>query len=227
MEERISSCEIKISEKADKVDLVQLTSKIKNLENKLGEYSNQLLKLNHKIDLTRFEPYEKAKRVTNIVIRGIPETGSVEEDRLRVSLALAEVGCAEVLPTDVTRLGELSSETSYTSLKTDSTQGNLPYYRPIRCTLNSRQERNKVLKNGKNIRQSKLEDFDVKKVFFVPDQTPLERADDKALRDLLKSKRENYPDKKFMIKNKQVMEIATTEFTQGLSHRQASWSHKN
>ena len=48
--------------------------------------------------------------------------------------------------------------------------------------------------------------FDPKKVFFIPDQTALERDDDIRLRKKLKEMRDRSPGKQYIIKGKKIVE---------------------
>ena len=113
-------------------------------------------------------------------------------------------------PTQEEQAGEASQDTNTQDLTGDgaaSAEVARPLARPLRVTLSSGLNKSKILKNAKNIRKSKSTQFDPLKIFIVPDQTALEREDDLKLRKKLQSKREQYPEKKFIIKNRQVQEI--------------------
>ena len=87
----------------------------------------------------------------------------------------------------------------------DSAAASVPA-RPIKCILNSSDDKGKLLRNAKKIRESNTTRFNKNKVFFVPDQTSLEREDDLELRDSLRKKRQAFPDKQFIIRRRKVVE---------------------
>ena len=208
---RLTKCEENIEKKAEKSEVDSLKATVINQDDRIEGLLKDISTLNRKLDLVRFEPFEKAKRKNNIVIRGLPETGNSDEDKAKVAVALAEVGCAAIIPNDVARLGELKKKETVVEGADASPLPSDFIPRPIRCTLSSTDEKAQILKNGKKIRNSKSDLFDPKKIFFVPDQTALERADDVKLREQLRLKRIEFPDKSFMIKNRKVIDITATE----------------
>ena len=165
-EERITKCEKNIENKVDKETVNQLYEKVKILEEKLMSHTTDISNLGHKIDLVRFEPYEKAKRVTNLIIHGIPETGSADQDKLVVSMALADVDCADILPNDLTRLGKLKPR-SDNAASNSSSQNEMA--RPIRISLSSRDEKLNVLKKmAKKLESQNLVTLTQKKFSLCP-----------------------------------------------------------
>ena len=98
----------------------------------------------------------------------------------------------------------------------------MPPSRPVRCTLASTDEKAKILKSGKLIRNSNTDLFNPKTIFFVPDQTYLERQDDTKLRKALKKKREDFPNKTFTIKSRKIIEIEEKNSNSTPSSPQAS-----
>ena len=145
------------------------------------------------------------KRRKNIVIRGLPELEQSDDenhDNKLTKVLLNEIGCGEITTMSITRLGKKIASA-------DSTE-NRVIARPLRVSLSSVDDKNKILKCGKKIRNSETTLFDPKKIFVIPDQTALEREDDVALRKKLHSKRESFPDKTFIIRSRQIIEIDPT-----------------
>lgn len=206
-EERLLKIEESVKTKADKTELDNTRSKIDTLEDQIKGLNHDISTLNHRINLVRFEPIEKNKRRNNIVIRGLPELQQSDnenenQDKKLTEVLLNEIGCGNITTTSITRLGKKVPNT-------DSTENRM-LARPLRVCLSSADDKNKILKCGKKIRNSSTELFDPKKIFVIPDQTALEREDDIALRKQLQAKRDHFPDKTFIIRSRQIIEINPT-----------------
>merc|ERR1712208_147602 len=78
--------------------------------------------------------------------------------------------------------------------------------RPIRLVLPDTEHKFKILKNAKKIRNSSTDKFHCKKVFFIPDQTALEREDDVELIKKLEIMKNRHQGKHFIIKGKKIIE---------------------
>ena len=222
-DDRLSKCETDILAKADKTDLDELSAKNKTLESKVTALQNDISKLESKIQLVRFEPAEKLKRKNNIVIRGLPETYDQTQDNDLVRFALSEIDCSDIIPIEISRLGKKPATQTATNNEqtqngvspnqnqppsTDTVNGpelTRPPARPVRCILLSSDQKSKILQNGKKIRNSVTIRYDPKKVFFIPDQTQLERDDDIKLRKKLKEMRDRSPTKQYSIKGKKII----------------------
>ena len=216
-ETRLDKCEGDIATKADKSDLDTLATANKKLEEKIVGLQRDISTLGSKLNLVRFEPYEKEKRKSNIVIRGLPETGSETEDRDLVKFALSEINCETIIPAEVSRLGKMPAKPSTeenANAPGDQAIAAAPAgrggtrvpSRPVRCVLLNSDEKKQILQNGKQVRNSVTIRYDPKKVFFIPDQTKLEREDDWILREKLRKSRAENPDKHYIIKGKKVVE---------------------
>ena len=235
VEHRLKSCESILDKKADSAKVNHLVDKVNNLEKTVEDLVAKNKELTKKLNLVRFEPFERAKRAKNVVIRGIPESGSVEQDKIVVSMALAEVGCADVEPIEVSRIGESITDNQNVTASSASAANHKHsnVSRPIRCALTSLEDKSKVLQNAKKIRHSKLDYYDSKKVFIVPDRTALQRADDLELRNKLKLKREQFPNKHFVINRRNVVEVDPRTRPQDIPQRftrlgsRTYWSQHN
>ena len=225
-DERLKKVEESVQVKADKTELDVTKTKVTTLEADLAGLKKDISVLNHRINLVRFEPHEKIKRKNNVVFRGLPESEeSTDEnsDDLLAKHVLDEIGCSDIIPLETTRLGKKITATD-TGASADSVNRNpgpgaelgqengdgvvtpRVIARPLRVCLNSSEDKSKVLKNGKLIRHSKTNQLDPKRVFIVPDQTALEREDDKVLRTKLQAKREAHPNNTFIIRSRQIQE---------------------
>ena len=155
---RLDICEKKVELKADKSEVDKLSAYTKTLEDKIKGFQQDISKLNRNLNLVRFEPAEKIKRKNNIVIRGLPELDNKDEDTALISLALAEIDCADIQPSDIRRLGDKNVRPFTSSNESDEedeqkvgAQAAPPRIlaRPVRCILNSVEEKAKILKKCK------------------------------------------------------------------------------
>ena len=162
-EERLTTCENKLENKAEKMYVENLEQRIISLESKLANHVVEISKLEKKVELVRFEPYEKEKRAKNVIFHGIPETGIVERDRFIISSALADLGCQNISPEEVTRLGDHTKKAQVDVHETFSAKSQDQKVRPIRISLKSKSDKSDILRNSKNIRKSRSKFFDPKK----------------------------------------------------------------
>ena len=136
--------------------------------------------------------------------------------------ALSEIECENIVPIDITRLGSIKPvavdpavlDTSLNGAGSDLTQHDMSVDRagtnvpdrPVRCVLQNSIEKSQILRNATKMRNSVTIRYNLLKIFFIPDQTKLERDDDKELRTKLQNMKARNPDKQYMIKNKRVVE---------------------
>jgi hypothetical protein len=122
--------------------------------------------INVKLQEDREEREEIDRRRLNIIIHGLKEPEAAEEDGKKVEddeliiSMLHQIGCDDVSVTELTRLGK----------KSDDRQKP----RPVRLVISSEQQKNKILRQSKNLKGKKDRGWD--KVFIHQDQTPKQRT---------------------------------------------------
>ena len=230
-EDRLDAVEELLEEKADKSTVDNLGSQVLTMNDQIKNMAQDIVTLSKKIDTVRFEPSEKEKRRNNIVIRGIPETTNIS-DADKVQEILQAIGCDTVQPTEITRLGkpprntipasrtrdqeslEDQDQNNPTDTRSDDptqdarpaaeTPTNIPH-RPVRCVLQSVQQKTTILRAAPQIRKARSENFDHTRIFIVPDQTLLERQEDLALRKRLRERRDASPEKNYVIRGRKIV----------------------
>lgn len=206
---RLDEFEEKLLTKADKPVVDQIDSRTIALENKISSLALDVTNLSKKLDMVRFEPFEKDKRKNNVVVRGAPEGSHPDIDI--VKRILSDIGCEDVEIVEISRLGRHRNAPVNPSNNQNGSQDNSapvrdPIARPIRVALRNPETKGKVLKNASKIRRSRSTDlFNPKKIFLVPDQTALERRDDIDLRRKLQEKREAEPEREFIIRKRKII----------------------
>ena len=137
-ESRLKDVEESLETKVSKPDFDSLKSEMKIKDDRINCLMLDIQTLNKRIDLVRFEPIEKSKRVNNIVIRGLPETGNPDQDKAAVSIALAEIECADVIPSNISRLGQLKTKVSeINNSNSDDDQDDETTPTEVDCDLNA------------------------------------------------------------------------------------------
>jgi len=126
------------------------------------------------------EEQDKAKRKTNVIIRGLPEPRAADasdkdqEDFDAVQDLLRRISCGNISVASVIRLGQPRREADAQP-------------RPIRADLASEDARNRVLRNAESVKGWR--DGFWKGVFVHEDQTPKEREAHKKLEEELRRRR--------------------------------------
>jgi len=120
------------------------------------------------------EMMEREKRKQNLVLIGVTESASVEEENEKVAkIVEALIQEATVKYEFVGRIGRKDTEARPQGAKIRS--------RPVRISIEEISDRRRLLARGKSL---KLTEF--REVFIVPDLTKLQQEEDKKLRDKLK-----------------------------------------
>ena len=228
-EDRLDAVEDQLEEKADKTTVDNLGSQVLTLNDQIKNMAQDIVTLNRKIDTVCFEPSEKKKRRNNIVIRGIPESTDIS-DTEKVQEILQAIGCDAVQPTEITRLGKLprntlpvsrtrdqetpedqnnptdarSDDPTQDARPTAETLTNIPH-RPVRCVLQSVQQKTTILRAAPQIRKARSDNFNHTKILIVPDQTLLERQEDLTLRKRLREQRDASTEKNYIIRGRKIV----------------------
>ena len=135
----------------------------------------------------------------NLVISGIAETGSDNEDMLKAKeIIFAELNIEAEIE-KVERCGRTAPEV-----------GQRP--RVLKLFMKTQDNRKNILQNAKKFRDSQNDDVKTK-VFINPDQTKKQQLESKNLRDKLKASRRDNPQKVFKIKRGLIIEIETVPET--------------
>lgn len=138
---------------------------------------------------------EVEKREKNIIFFNIPESDSRDADEKFVrNLVNHELGVdmSNVVVDDITRLGSKPKNRSDKS-------------RPLKITIQDRETRADIFKNAYRLKDA---DSDLhKKVGIGRDLTKSQREDYKLLKQKLSNLRENYPNKKWVIRGDDVVEL--------------------
>lgn len=227
MEERINSkiklVEESIEVKADKVVCDSNTARIITLENQLRALTVDVSKVGEKVVLVRNEPDEKAKRVNNLIIRGVKEDSNSQDTDI-VKAIFQDIGCEDIEIDDVARLGAkkdgrndetANGQNRDNAANTGNGDTNVPEngtkkvrHRPIRVILKSVDDKKKILKNATKVRLSQnTRLYDPKAIFIIPDQTKMERERDLELRKKLRDSRSKNPNARFIIQKGKVVEV--------------------
>jgi hypothetical protein len=127
--------------------------------------------------------YKRAKRVNNVIVRGVPESEDTPDlvavqEVLTAIMPVDEVDEPKIEPKAVFRLGARREDGKP---------------RPTKVILKSEADKRKVLRRAKFIREADSLSFDRYVVYIVPDQTQLERQENSKLREALRKKREIDP----------------------------------
>jgi len=136
-----------------------------------------------KLQEDKEETEEINKRKTNVIIHGLkePSVSAAEhrmaEDEDQIQDMLHQIQCDSVSVDSLVRLGR----------KTDDDQNDKP--RPIKLVLASEEQKEKVLRQAKNLRRMKDRGWD--RVFIHQDQTPKQRAIRQQLVKELKEREKN------------------------------------
>ncbi len=237
VENRLQSIEENMASKAEKSVVDNLAARVISIEQKINSVAQDISKVNSNISLVRSEPEEKARRVKNVIIRGLPETDTTVDSDL-VKAILTNLDCDEAIShiDDIKRLGAKPSNTAQTAntgqtQPSDTGDGNQsqpsqtpqgasqtpqgapqgtahkPRPRPLRIIFKSEDTKKKVLKNATKIRGTQSELYNNKEIFIVPDQTKMERDQDLALRRQLKNERTKDPNGRYIIRRGKVIKL--------------------
>ena len=106
MQTKIESIEENLSQKADKAKVDTMAADLCALQNKLDAVCGDVSKLHKQLTFVQSEPEEIAKRLKNIVIRGIPESADLDS---AVRELLNNIGCSHITPQETIRLGKLQA----------------------------------------------------------------------------------------------------------------------
>ena len=103
---RIDSLENNVATKAEKTVVDGLSARVSLLEQNLKNVYRDVSKAKENIVLARSEPEERAKRIKNVVIRGVCEGGELDDEGV-VGQILNDIGCGTVVGqiAEVRRLG--------------------------------------------------------------------------------------------------------------------------
>ena len=104
-EKKMDDIEDRVNTKADIAKEDYLSTSVQVLNDQVKHLATDISRLNQKIESMRFEPVEKTKRKNNIVIRGVPESEDLT-DTERIKEILDKIGCGNITPTEITRLGK-------------------------------------------------------------------------------------------------------------------------
>ena len=150
-----------------KKDIEKLTEACAKWEQKSGDVSNLSKAVNvHQKSLQAM--YEK-ERETHIIATGIPESNA---DQDFISEILTKIGCPDVAPIKITRLGQQRE--------------NNPHPRPILIVLNNVADRTRIL-DGAKILKSSGDSFS--NIFLKKDIHPDVRKEWKWLRDVCRTEK--------------------------------------
>ena len=214
----IKTCVNSLEEKSESVQgsLLTKTTEIAELKSKLpengGNGNQQILDIqkivdNHQRYLEKADSY---RRENNVVVFGLQESQE-ENDSDKVKEILQSIGCQNVEPEKVKRLGKVVEETA--SLPTTepvaeqstSTEGahsennpqrRRPRHRPILVTLKSQTDRSDIIKNTHKLKRIES----LKTVFIKKDQTPAERKEWARLRTVLTREKDRPENQGFTVK---------------------------
>ena len=129
----------------------------------------------------------------NLVMSGIPETGSEEQDRNKA----IEIICAELdIEAEIEKVVRCGKK-----IPEDPTKP-----RKLKLFMRSQANRKQILQNASKLRESVNEDTKAK-VFINADQTKKQQLESKNLQDQLKTKRLEEPGKTFKIRKGEIIEI--------------------
>ena len=137
---------------------------------------------NHQQFLEKTDAY---RRENNLVVFGLKEAetttntegdGAQVNDETQVNAILTVIGCGDVVPEKVMRLGKINPENNTGQAKK----------RPLLVVLKSAQERKKVLINSSKLK----EDETFNTTFIKKDQTPQERKEWARLRRVLSDEKD-------------------------------------
>ena len=143
---------------------------------------------NKKVTLASTESEEKQKRVKNVIVRGLPEQESSEEDKELVidmfnTISDKNLG-NEIESTH--RLGKKRKEGDRSRL--------------LRVIMTSEEKKWNIIAKAPNVRDVVTQSYNPKKIFIIPDMTQLEREKEIEVRTELKDMRDKNPNQKFIIK---------------------------
>lgn len=227
--------ETKIETKADKSDVDNIKAEQITQKNDIQGLANDIAQLRDRIDLLRNEPNEKIKRGNNIVIRGIPENDQMSDTDI-INKLLNDIGVTDIPIQNVSRLGKPTQSDSASGqgdtngasqrpndsvppnaqdqqldtsggLESGAVQATAIKHRPIRFSVAENNQKWDILKKAPNVRKVTSDLFNSGKVWISPDQTKIERQDYLAVRNTLRSKRVQFPNEKFAIKNGKVVPV--------------------
>lgn len=156
----------------EKVDA--LMSTVKEQQRKERGYVQEAVNLRMKED--RAEEDEIRKRSANIIVHGLQEKEDDREKRDQIEGLLHEIDCDDISVKSNTRLGKKSEDLAANP-------------RPLLITLASQEQREKVLRQAKNLKGKKKDGLD--KVFLHQDLTPLQRKKRQLLVAEMKERKNN------------------------------------
>ena len=207
-----------LEEKSESVQgsLLTKTTEIAELKSKLpengGNGNQQILDIqkivdNHQRYLEKADSY---RRENNVVVFGLQESQE-ENDSDKVKEILQSIGCQNVEPEKVKRLGKVAEETASVPTtepvaeQSTSTEGahsennpqrRRPRHRPILVTLKSQTDRSDIIKNTHKLKRIES----LKTVFIKKDQTPAERKEWARLRTVLTREKDRPENQGFTVK---------------------------
>ena len=217
VEDRIEALETALPLKADKIKVDEIDVKLKSLEDVITRVASDISNTNNRVELASSEQEEKAKRVKNVVIRGLAET-TPPNDLEVVKQIFADIDCPDIEIETVQRLGkkpnsqsETSNDVNDTERSEEATASNRRVenqrHRPIRIIVRTEEEKRKIIRNATKVRKVDTNHYDPKKIFILPDLTKLEREKDIDLRKNLRKKREDFPNERFVIRNWRIIKL--------------------
>ena len=173
--------------------LLSKTTEIAELRNKIpenGGAGDQQIREIRKIVDNHQRYLEKAdshRRENNVVMFGLQESDD-ENDREKVNEILQSIGCPDVNPENVKRLGKVAEQPAAAAAvaETDEEPRDRIRNRPILVTLKTQSERSKIIKNSSKLKET--EPF--KTVYIKKDQTPAERKEWARLRSVYKREKD-------------------------------------
>lgn len=130
----------------------------------------------------------------NLVVAGIHETGSNEEDLQAAKEIISSELSIEAEIEKVERCGKRDADRP----------------RLLKLFMKTQDNRKNILKNALKLRNSANEHIKTK-VFISPDQTIKQQKESKNLRDALKATRTEHPGKTFKIKRGEIIEVIVQE----------------
>jgi hypothetical protein len=191
---RIDKLDLDVGLKASFAQADAVNARVDVLGANLNRVAGDIVNIHKKVMLLHDELEEKQRRLSNLVIRGLPEregdeSGSVAE--VFSSLGFAHDSYKLI---DVRRLGAIARELNPVNVGNDTAKV-ISRPRPLRIILSDRSVRNSILQKGPELRNLKdsQANFNPQTVYICPDQTKLEREKDIALRQELRDRRQINP----------------------------------
>ena len=220
--DKLCHIENRLDNKADVQQLTVVVTKMRAVESNIDNIEQEIqeIKQNKKTDETQVidcvekvltarskesldEEAEKAKRKSNVIIHGLPESGASDaserqdDDLGLIASMLHEMKCDSVEAVQAVRLGR-KPDTN------DSTQAYKP--RPLKLVLKTEDQKIQVLTSAKNLRL--IKDGGWKDVFLHADLTMKEREKRRQLVSEMKERKEQGETDLIIVNGKIVRRVA-------------------